>query len=222
MGPRLDKMTEKESASAFAETYASLLANSLNKTEAIGGELEAAETTAEFETDSLSRQMRQVAKIIKLADTLKNERQIFVVNKGGWDMHNTIDLPSRFADVDNALRSFRQEMEAQGKWNDVVILSVSDFGRTITSNGQGTDHAWGGHMFVTGGSVKGGQVFGKYPNGLTEEDDLNIGRGRIIPTLAWEHPWHAIGQWLDVPDIDFMLPNAKNFPDLLTKEDVFK
>jgi cullin-associated NEDD8-dissociated protein 1 len=115
-------------------------------------------------------------------------------------------------------------MKAQGVWNDVVVMSVSDFGRTITSNGQGTDHAWSGNHFIFGGGVKGGKIVGKYPESLLPEDDLNLGRGRIIPQVAWEHPWNAILEWFGVApvDMDVCLPNRKNFPDLFTQADLFK
>jgi cullin-associated NEDD8-dissociated protein 1 len=114
-------------------------------------------------------------------------------------------------------------MRAQGVWNDVVVMSVSDFGRTITSNGQGTDHAWSGNHFIMGGGVKGKKILGKYPRGLRESDELNIGRGRIIPEIAWEHPWNGILEWFGVApaNMDICLPNRRNFPDLFTQADMF-
>ena len=60
-----------------------------------------------------------------------------------------------------ALRSFVNEMKSQGRWDDVTVLSASEFGRTITSNGLGTDHGWGGNHFVLGGSVNGGKIHGR-------------------------------------------------------------
>jgi cullin-associated NEDD8-dissociated protein 1 len=64
----------------------------------------------------------------------------------------------------------------QGVWGNVTIVSASDFGRTLTSNGLGTDHAWGGNHFVVGGSVKGGQVLGNYPSDLSDDGSQNIGQ----------------------------------------------
>ena len=70
----------------------------------------------------------------------------------------------------------------------VAIATLSDFGRTLTSNGRGTDHAWGGNHVVMGGEVRGGQILGAYPSTLAKSDanPLNIGRGRLIPTTPWE------------------------------------
>ena len=84
-------------------------------------------------------------------------------------------------------------MKDQGVWNNLAVLQLSDFGRTIASNGAGTDHAWGGNYFMVGGAVKGKQVLGSYPGKLSDEDNtLYAGRGgRLIPTTAWEQ---ACGQ----------------------------
>eukprot|EP01083_Nonionella_stella_P122430 368341_1 len=86
--------------------------------------------------------------------------------------------------------AFQAEMKRQGVWDDVVVVSVSDFGRTLTSNGAGTDHAWAGNHFILGGKVKGGKFHGKYPDTLKPDGDLNLGgRGRLVPTLGWESMW---------------------------------
>eukprot|EP00966_Prymnesium_polylepis_P309579 7153123-Prymnesium_polylepis.1 len=87
-------------------------------------------------------------------------------------------------------------MRALGVWGDVAVLTASDFGRTLGSNGAGTDHAWGGHYWLAGGSVAGGQVLGTYPAALDESSEVNIGRNhRMLPTTPWEAVWHGLGQW---------------------------
>ena len=105
-------------------------------------------------------------------------------------------------------------------------MSISDFGRTLTSNGKGTDHAWGGNYFIAGGGVKGKKIFGKYPEELGANSDLNVGRGRILPTTSWEAMWNSIAQWFGVVDseMDTVLPNKKNFPssDIFDKNDLFE
>lgn len=122
-----------------------------------------------------------------------------------------------FGDVDTSLGKFATEMKAQGIWDDVVVLTVSDFGRTLTSNGKGTDHAWGGNHFIAGGKVRGGRILGKYPNDLTDNGDTNIGRGRVVPTTPWESMWYGVASWFGVPatDMPTVLPNAANFPTQL-------
>ena len=80
----------------------------------------------------------------------ENEREAYYVQIGSWDMHS--DLHQSFSKylsvVDQSLARFRQEMVNQGLWDSVVVATASDFGRTVTSNGLGTDHGWGGHYFI--------------------------------------------------------------------------
>ena len=114
-------------------------------------------------------------------------------------------------------------MKAQGIFEDVAIVTMSDFGRTLTWNGAGTDHGWGGIHFVAGGLVRGGEVFGKYPTTIIDDTYLNIGRGRLIPTTPYEAEWQAIAQWFGIDtdeQLDDVLPNLANFDDadLLTTE----
>ena len=68
---------------------------------------------------------------------------------------NTLDedVSGKIQDVDQSLEALVAELKAQDAWKDTTIVALSDFGRTLTSNGKGTDHAWGGNMFVLGGDV---------------------------------------------------------------------
>ena len=150
---------------------------------------------------------------MKMRGDLGTERGVFLTKTGGWDTHNTFDLAPRFTPINDALKSFKSEMQAQGIWDDVVVVTVSDFGRTLTSNGLGTDHAWGGNHFMAGGKVKGGRILGEYPDNLGPEGPLNVGRGRLIPTLSWESMWNGIVEWFGVEQNqkDYVLPNWSKF-----------
>ena len=112
-----------------------------------------------------------------------------------------------------ALSAFVTEMKVQARWQDVTVVSTSEFGRTITSNGAGTDHGWAGNHFVLGGSVRGGQIFGTYPNDLTDSGEQSMGRGRIIPTTPWEGVWAPVAEWFGVGQerMAEVLPNLANF-----------
>merc|ERR1712146_114983 len=116
---------------------------------------------------------------------------------GGFDAHSMVEsqMETSLAHVDEALASFAAEMKAQGLWDQVTIMQTSEFGRTLTSNGDGTDHAWGGNYFVAGGAVRGGQILGSFPSDLTDDGPLSLGQGRLIPTTPWEGVWNAIGAW---------------------------
>merc|ERR1712150_50794 len=87
------------------------------------------------------------------------------------------------------------------------------------------DHGWSGNSFIVGGNVNGGTILGSYPDDLTENSNLNIGRGRLIPTMPFEAAWQAVTEWLDISreETEEVLPNIRSFPDtmLLKKEDVF-
>ena len=112
-------------------------------------------------------------------------------------------------------------------WDNVAVLLVSDFGRTITSNGKGTDHGWGGNYAVMGGKVNGGKILGKYPNKLGSDGELNYGRGRILPSTGWEGPWAGLAEWMGVENDEELvkiLPNLKNFGEskLFRRKEMFK
>jgi len=180
-----------------------------------------------FGKDYVSLQLLQVAKLIKLRDVLKTERAVFVTQNYGYDTHAAYASTysnSLFGWVDAGLGSFVNEMKAQGIWDDVVVLTVSEFGRTLSANGAGTDHAWGGNHWVASGSLKGGQILGTYPDDLSDNGALNIGRGRILPSSSWEAVWNGVVTWfgVDSTHLDVVLPNAKNFPGgLFSESDLF-
>ena len=136
-------------------------------------------------------------------------------SSGGFDSHSDLDetLDERLPLMDHALDAFATEMKAQGIWDKVTVVVCSEFGRTITSNGLGTDHGWGGHAFMLGGEVDGGHVFGSYPTDLSEDAELNVGRGRLIPTTPWEGLWSPVAEWYGASDLEKVLPNLGNFPD---------
>jgi len=94
--------------------------------------------------------------------------------------------------------------------------------RTLSPNsGKGTDHGWSGSSFILGGQVKGGQILGEYPSDLSSGGPLNIGRGRLIPTIPFEAVWNGVSKWLGVhtdEDLDKVLPNRNSFPGRLFDE----
>ena len=117
-------------------------------------------------------------------------------------------------------------MVAQELWRNVTLVITSDFGRTMTVNsGGGSDHGWGGNYFIMGGSVLGGRIHGQYPQDITEGGPVNIGRGRIAPTLSWESIMNGIVEWMgieDAPGLNYCLPNRNTTgTKLFKKSDLF-
>lgn len=133
-------------------------------------------------------------------------------------------LASKLPELNDALTLFRDEMVNAKLWENVTVVLVSEFGRTLTANsGEGSDHGWGGNYFIMGGGVKGGQVLGEYPADLTPDGPVNIGRGRLIPTTSWEAIWNSVAQWmgLETPEeLNYCLPN-RGSSKLYSKDDVF-
>jgi uncharacterized protein (DUF1501 family) len=174
-----------------------------------------------FPNTSLGRQLRQVAKAIMGRNGLGAVRQTFFVNRGGWDHHSDTLLlqESMLAEVDSAIGAFWQQLVALGVENQVTLFSASDFGRTLTSNARGSDHAWGGNHFVLGGSVVGQNIYGTYPSlGVnpesgTEINPLDTGRGRMIPTTSCDEYFAELALWLGVPksSLHLILPNIGHF-----------
>ena len=207
-------MLRPTSTSAFGETIAALTASALSTSEEIGEMLDF-DSNEPFAQSSISQQFKQVAKLITVNSQLRTERGAYFVRIPGFDTHsdNGGRLEEKFDEIDAALRAFVNEMKSQGRWDDVTVLSASEFGRTITSNGLGTDHGWGGNHFVLGGSVNGGKIHGTYPDDLTASGALNAGRGRIIPTTPWEGLWRPVSEWfgVDLEHEGAVLPNLGNF-----------
>lgn len=183
----------------------------------------------EFGESGFARQLKQVASVIAANNELGTEREVFYLSDGGFDMHKGVKLPleKKFSEIDLALSSFAQEMEARGLWESVAVVSASDFGRTLTPNSaDGTDHAWGGNHFIVGGSVNGGKVHGAYPAKLGADSEVTLNRGRVVPTTPWEGVWHPLAQWLGVrpSQLASVVPNAHKFiqsGQLLAVEEVF-
>merc|ERR1712186_52380 len=119
----------------------------------------------------------------------------------------------RFEDMNNALKDFVAELEAQSVFESTVLVAASDFGRSLTSNGAGTDHGWAGNYFVIGGSVNGGHVFNDFPSSLLEGNEQDAGRGRLIPKYPWETMMVPIAEWMGVEESQLAegFPNLANF-----------
>jgi uncharacterized protein (DUF1501 family)/uncharacterized protein (DUF1800 family) len=232
----LEEMLQDESTHGFSEAYSDLLNRSVVDSDRLGKILDSAAKKPTKFGGSLSkveRQMKQVAAVILARDATANEREVFYVDEHGFDSHFVAMKPGttvyeRVQNVDNAVRRLEEEMKAEGIWDDIVVVSASDFGRKIVPNGGGTDHAWGGNYFVAGGSIKGGQILGEYPSRLDETSDLNIfnSGGRFIPSTSWEAVWSPIADWFGVdPEwMDEVLPNRANFPvgHMFHKTDLFE
>ena len=116
--------------------------------------------------------------------------------------------------VDTALGEFQSAMEELNLSNQVTTFTMSEFGRTLTSNGNGTDHAWGGHVMVMGGAVNGKKLYGQYPL-LSSTAPLLVYDSVIIPTTSVDQYFAELGLWMGVSpsDLNYLLPNIGHFYD---------
>ena len=166
---------------------------------------------------SIPEQFKMIAKSIKAADELNLPKQTFFIEYYGWDHHDELlDNHKRMIEVlSNSLGDFQASLEELGVDDKVLTVVGSDFGRTLTSNGNGTDHGWGGNAIVMGKDVDGGKVFGEYPS-LALNSSLDIGGGVIIPTLSTDELFAEVALWFGVNknELSNFLPNLTNFYSL--------
>merc|ERR1712151_191747 len=214
---------------AYANEYAQALVDGIKSSERIGSDLENVELETDYQTNTgLQKQLHQVARVIKARGQRYAERDLFFVEVGGWDMHSDLKdkLASKFTEVDDAIRGFVVELQAQGVFDSVVLTTESDFGRTLTSNGGGSDHGWAGQHFILGGNIRGGKVFNKYPVSLLEGNEQDAGRGRVIPEYPWESMMSPIAEWmgLEAGQQSSVFPNLQNFnaDRIIAGESLFK
>jgi len=167
-----------------------------------------------FSPGVFSQSLRQIARVIGARDALGAVRQTFFVTVGGWDHHDGVleNQAAMLPAVSAGLQEFRDALVELGVFNEVTTFSTSDFGRTLTSNGKGSDHGWGGHHIVMGGSVNGGSIYGDYPV-LSAGNPLDVGRGVYAPTTSVDEYFAELATWFGVPasELDQVLPNVRSF-----------
>jgi uncharacterized protein (DUF1501 family) len=177
--------------------------------------------TGSVETNSLSVQLQTVARMIAAAPSLGLTRQVFFVAIGGHDSHDfqNVAQPNNLAKLAQAMATFDATLANIGgvdMRSAVTTFTASDFSRTFNTNGDGTDHAWGGHHFVMGGAVKGGDFYGQYPTlgvdlGTFRNPDMI--NGYMVPTTSVDQYGATIGAWFGISntDLNTIFPNLRNF-----------
>lgn len=172
---------------------------------------------------NLTEQMKMVARLVEQGPALGLKRQVFMVGIGGFDTHDgqSTRLPELLTEVSGAMTKLDTALKAMNIADRVTTFTASEFGRTLTSNGDGTDHGWGSHHFLMGGALNGGRFIGQLPPmGLRHNWDL--GRGRLLPTTSVTQLSAELARWFGVSDSDFptVFPNSGTFD--LYKLGIFK
>ena len=171
-------------------------------------------TTVFDSANGLAMQLQMVARMIAARTALTAKRQVFFVSLGGFDTHDFLldQQPPLLADVAGALKSFQDAMAELNVTQQVTAFTASDFGRTLTSNGDGSDHGWGSYHFVVGGAVAGGRYHGTLPS-VTVNGPDDVGQGRLLPTTAVDQLAATLAGWMGVSDTDLPLvvPNIGHY-----------
>jgi uncharacterized protein (DUF1501 family) len=168
-------------------------------------------------TNPLAVQLQSVARIIAGRSALGTRRQVFFVDLAGFDTHGLqktahADLMARLAHAISYVDTTLANLQGADMREQVTLFTASDFGRTLTSNGDGTDHGWGSHHFIVGGAVNGGDIYGTFPvTGLGHDHD--IGSGSLLPSLSVDQYGATLAKWfgLDNKQIQDVFPNIGNF-----------
>ncbi len=168
-----------------------------------------------FDADnSLAQQLKMVARMIAARSSFGVRRQVFMVSLGGFDLHDFLPdrHPGLLSNVANAMSSFQAATAELGVADQVSAFTASDFGRTLSSNGDGSDHGWGSHHFVMGGAVHGGRFYGSAPAIAVGGPD-DVGQGRLLPSTAVDQFGATLASWFGVApgDLATVVPNIGNF-----------
>ncbi len=228
----LNDLLDDTQSNPIATEYAAIMRRALGVGEAIYTQLESSggQVATVFPSTNLSDQLKMVARMIKLSrGALGAQRQIYYVRIGGYDLHDGMFVNGQpvatsghgalLTDLNQALGAFWSALNEIGAQNEVTTFTMSDFGRTLSGNGNGSDHAWGGNHLVLGGAVDGGKIYGRYPQLVLDADDntnqdWSFSRGQYIPTTAVDQLAATLSKWMGVTDnaaLDAIFPNLANF-----------
>jgi uncharacterized protein (DUF1501 family) len=177
--------------------------------------------------NNLADQLKMVARLIAGRNSLGTKRQVFFVSIGGFDLHDNLisQQPVLMQRVSQAMTAFYDATVSLGVADKVTAFTASDFGRTLQSNGDGSDHGWGSHQIMVGGAVKGKAFYGTPPpvsvgNSTTlAEDQWHVGQGRLLPSTSVDQYAGTLAKWFGVSDLELIganagqgvLPNLRNF-----------
>lgn len=223
-GGALATLLTQQGNHVFARDHATVARRSIDAQAFVNGALDQVNLATSFVPPAgvngrLAGQLNTVARLIAARNALGVRRQVYFVSIGGFDLHD--DLTTRhgplLAEIDFAMTAFYRATQEIGLADKVTAFTASDFGRTLSSNGDGTDHGWGAHHFIVGGAVKGGRYYGRAPSVSVQSDD-QVGNGRLLPTTSVDELTATLGLWFgaSAADLPLIAPNIGNFaqPDL--------
>ncbi len=222
---RLKSLMDQTYANTTEQAFATLTKQSVDAQQVFQNVFSGATLPANVEAlftggNYLAQTLRAAVRTIKSRQALNLRRQTIFISYGGHDLHGELlnTHAGMMSYLNSALHAYQSALELLGLANDVVTFTCSDFGRTLRSNGRGTDHAWGGNALVLGGPVQGGKIYGTYPQftqvgaDLFGPTDVGFG-GRMLPTTSADVYTAELLRWFGVPagSMSTVLPNLANF-----------
>ena len=220
MRATLLNMIQQNRSHVLQNEYNNVMRRALAAEGKVSSALSSVNLGTAFADNNLSRQMRMVARLIGARQRLGVKRQVFMVSLGGFDLHDNLVArqPGLLQEVDQAISTFYKATVELGVSDKVTTFTASDFGRTLTSNGNGSDHGWGSHHFLVGGAVKGARFYGEAPpvsasDSKDPQDQWHVGQGRLLPRTATDQFAATLGRWFGVEEGELaqILPNLRNF-----------
>ena len=196
----IESMLDMQYQSLFEQTFVNTTRGALDNHQQFSSAIASVPTlTTQFGSNEISQAFSMVAKTIAARKTLGFKRQTFFILFGGWDHHDEVikTQQAMLTVVSKAMKEFSNAMTELDINDKVTTFTASDFGRTLTSNGRGSDHAWGGNHMVMGGAVQGGRIYGDYP-ALYIDNPLDTGRGALIPTISCDEYFAELAKWFGV------------------------
>jgi uncharacterized protein (DUF1501 family) len=195
-------------------TWLQTMSRSLDVQRVLTQALEASALTTVFPNSGLGRQLGTTARLIGARSALGLSRQVFFVSIGGFDTHGDDQMQRQqelLGEISEAVGAFQTALTAQGTSQNVTLFTASDFGRTMPSNGQGSDHGWGNNHLVVGGAVNGARMVGRFPD-LTVGGPDDTDTGRWIPSLATDQLSAELATWFGAgSQVADVVPGVANF-----------
>lgn len=231
----LNDLLDDSYAQPFSKEYAKVMRRSLSVGESLASLLGATDGSGDVTTifpsgNTLADQLKMVARMIKVSrNSLGATRQVFYVRYGSFDLHDgmfqsggavaSTGHGALLTTLNQAVGAFWTALGEIGARDAVTTFTMSDFGRTLTGNGSGSDHAWGGNLLVLGDAVQGNKLYGNFPKLVVNSNDnatrdYSFSRGQYIPTTAIDQVAATLARWMGVTDsaaLNGIFPLLKNF-----------